>query len=401
MAIYGHNFREEINVKNYKVITPLFPTYAQVKAMMKAVSGYSLKSVRSMITAILEQTGTPQNPVDWSEPDLWINERLSGVDAEIALRIWQTDDHILNPRHSYGCYLFLNYTLFDLMASTVDDVWASTARGERFLQDDAETLRWLDDQEGLIQLLELLAGREMSRRGDLLPEWQAFLHQHSKFASDRSAKSTLYSRLYNLIDRHLAAREGMSYRITDAGREWLTKALPTQQADPRKDLLEAVKRYNEQQKELLREQLCTMNPYKFEHLVAQLLEAMGYEQVEVTKASGDKGVDVIGKVQVGITTITEVVQVKRMQNTITRPYIDQLRGALPYHKAIRGTLITTGKFAAKCAEAALFPGAAPITLIDGDRLLELLIENNVGIRRSNAVELLDVDLQLFDELEIE
>lgn len=388
-------------MKNYKVITPLFPTYTQVKAMMKAVSGYSLKSVRSMITAIFEQTGTPQNPVDWSEPDLWINERLSGEDAEIALRIWQTDNHILNPRHSYGCYLFLNYPLFDLMASTADDTWTPTVRGERFLQDDNETLRWLDDQEGLIQLLELLAGREMSRRADLLPEWQAFLHQHSKFASDRSAKSTLYSRLYNLIDRQLAAREGMSYRITDAGREWLTQALPTQQADPRKELLEAVKRYNAQQKELLREQLSTMNPYKFEHLVAQLLEAMGYEQVEVTKASGDKGVDVVGKVQVGITTITEVVQVKRMQNTINRPLIDQLRGALPYHKAIRGTLITTGRFAAKCAEAALYPGAAPITLIDGDRLLELLIENNVGIRRSNAVELLDVDLQLFDELEID
>ena len=388
-------------MKNYKVITPLFPTYAQVKAMMKAISGYSLKSVRHMINAIFEQTGTPQKPVDWSEPDLWISERLSGEDAEIALRIWQTDDHILNPRHSYGCYLFLNYTLFELMESTASDAWMPTARGERFLQNDDETVRWLDDQEGLIQLLELLAGREMSRRADLLPEWQAFLHQHSKFASERSAKSTLYSRLYNLIDRELATREGMSYRITDAGRDWLGKALPTQQADPRKELLDAVKRYNAQQKELLREQLSTMNPYKFEHLVGQLLEAMGYEQVEVTKASGDKGVDVVGKVQVGITTITEVVQVKRMQNTITRPYIDQLRGALPYHKAIRGTLITTGKFAAKCAEAALFPGAAPITLIDGDRLLELLIENNVGIRRSNAVELLDVDLQLFDELEIE
>lgn len=388
-------------MKNYKVITPLFPTYAQVKAMMKAVSGYSLKSVRNMINAIFEQTGTPQKPVDWSEPDLWINERLSGENAQIALRIWQTDDHILNPRHSYGCYLFLNYALFDLMESTADDAWIPTSRGERFLQNDKDTLLWLDDQEGLIQLLDLLAGREMSRRADLLPEWQAFLHQHSKFASDRSAKSTLYSRLYNLIDRRLAAREGMSYRITDAGREWLGKALPSKQADPRKELLDAVKRYNEQQKELLREQLSTMNPYKFEHLVGQLLEAMGYEQVEVTKASGDKGVDVVGKVQVGITTITEVVQVKRMQNTITRPYIDQLRGALPYHKAIRGTLITTGKFAAKCAEAALFPGAAPITLIDGDRLLELLIENNVGIRRSNAVELLDVDLQMFDELELE
>ena len=64
--------------------------------MMKAVSGYSLKAVRDMITAIHEQTGTPQQPVDWSEPDLWISERLSGEDAEIARRIWDTDNHILN-----------------------------------------------------------------------------------------------------------------------------------------------------------------------------------------------------------------------------------------------------------------------------------------------------------------
>jgi len=386
-------------VKTYKVITPLFPTYSQVQALMKAVSGYSVKSVRNMINAIREQTGTPQKPVDWSEPDLWISERLTGEDAEIARRIWNQDAHILNPRHSYGCYLFLNLPLFDLMNTTSKSAWIPTKRGELFLTNDEATLRTLDDHEGLLQLLELLAGREMSRRADLLPEWQAFLHQHSKFASTSSIKSTLYSRLYNLIDRDMVAREGMSYRITDRGRAWLGKALPTRRADPRKVLLEAVKRYNQQQKELLREQISTMNPYKFEHLIGQLLEAMGYEQVQVTKASGDKGVDVVGRVQVGITTITEVVQVKRMQSNITRPIIDQLRGALPYHSAIRGTLITTGRFAGNCGKAALHPGAAPITLIDGDRLLELLIENNVGIRRSNAVELLDVDLQLFDELD--
>lgn len=386
-------------MKNYKVITPLFPTYAQARAMMKAADGYSLKAVRNMINAIHEQTGTPQKPVDWSEPDNWIKERLLGEDAEIAARIWQTDGHILNPRHSYGCYMFINN--FALMANDSEQVWRATERGMHFLSQDASTLRDLDDQEGLLQLLELLASREQSKRADLLPEWQAFLHQSSKFASLSSIKTTLYARLYNLVERDLVSREGMSYQITENGRQWLSKALPERQQDPRKALLEAIKLYNLQQKELLREQLASMNPYKFEHLVAQLLETMGYEQVEVTKASGDKGVDVIGKVQIGITTITEVVQVKRMQNTLTRPYIDQLRGALPYHKAIRGTLITTGKFAASCAEAALFPGAAPITLIDGDRLLELLIENNVGIRRSNAVELLDVDLELFDEYEME
>jgi len=386
-------------VKNYKVITPLFPTYAQVKAMMKAVSGYSVKSVRNMINAIHEQTGTPQNPVDWSEPDMWISERLKGEDAEIARCIWNQDDHILNPRHSYGCYLFLNYPLFDLMTTDQNESWTPTTHGEQFLANDETVLRMLDDREGLLHLLELLAGREMSRRADLLPEWQAFLHQHSKFASTSSIKSTLYSRLYNLVEREMVAREGMSYHITDTGRAWLGKALPARKSDPRKELLDAVKRYNHQQKELLREQISIMNPYKFEHLIGQLLEAMGYEQVEVTKASGDKGVDVVGRVQVGITTITEVVQVKRMQSNITRPVIDQLRGALPYHSAIRGTLITTGRFASNCEKAALHPGAAPITLIDGDRLLELLIENNVGIRRSSAVELLDVDLQLFDELE--
>lgn len=59
---------------------------------------------------------------------------------------------------------------------------------------------------------------------------------------------------------------------------------------------------------------------------------MGYEDVEVTRASGDKGVDVVGNVQVGITAITEVMQVKWQQGSVIRPIVDQLRGALPYHE---------------------------------------------------------------------
>lgn len=147
-------------MKNYKVITPLFPTYAQVKAMMKAVSGYSLKAVRNMITAIHEQTGTPQKPVDWSEPDLWISERLTGEDADIARRIWDTDNHILNPRHSYGCYLFLNYPQFELMESTPDDIWQPTSRGQKFLQDDEKRcVHWTTRKEFCNCLSCWLAGK--------------------------------------------------------------------------------------------------------------------------------------------------------------------------------------------------------------------------------------------------
>ena len=70
--------------------------------------------------------------------------------------------------------------------------------------------------------------------------------------------------------------------------------------------------------------------------MSELLEAMRYDDVEVTKESGDKGGDVVATVQFSITTITEVVQVKRQQGSIGRPILDQLRGVLSYYKAIRG-----------------------------------------------------------------
>jgi restriction system protein len=65
--------------------------------------------------------------------------------------------------------------------------------------------------------------------------------------------------------------------------------------------------------------LSNINPYSFEILVKRLLEAMGYEDVEVTSRSGDGGVDVIAEIEVGITLVREVVQVKRRQGNIGRP----------------------------------------------------------------------------------
>jgi restriction system protein len=139
-----------------------------------------------------------------------------------------------------------------------------------------------------------------------------------------------------------------------------------------------------------------LEPYAFEHFVKELLEAMDYENVEVTKQSGDKGGDVVANFQFGITEIKEVVQVKRSEITVRRPLIDQLRGALPYHGAIRGSLITLGKFAKGVEGAAFFPGAAPITLIDGEKLVELVEKHEVGLRRKPAY-LLEIDEAFFAE----
>ena len=84
---------------------------------------------------------------------------------------------------------------------------------------------------------------------------------------------------------------------------------------------------------------------------------------------GDKGIDVVATIQFGITTVVEVVQVKRHKGSVSRDVLDQLRGALHYRSALRGTIITTGKFSKGCKDAALLPGAPPIGLIDGEHLV--------------------------------
>lgn len=61
--------------------------------------------------------------------------------------------------------------------------------------------------------------------------------------------------------------------------------------------------------------------------------------------------------------------------------LDQLRGSLHHFNAVRGTIITTGRFSKGVEEAAFERGAAPTTLIDGDKLLDLLFENQIGVTK--------------------
>jgi restriction system protein len=60
----------------------------------------------------------------------------------------------------------------------------------------------------------------------------------------------------------------------------------------------------------MQELLSTMEPIAFEHLIGQLLEAMNYQNVAVTAPSNDKGVDVVADIELGITSVREVVQAK-------------------------------------------------------------------------------------------
>jgi restriction system protein len=373
---------------------------------VRAWANEPVKLVIDLHNKLMELTGTPQSPVDWTDPDTWIPERLSGEHARLARKLWETSGKQTNPRHVYGAYLLINSA--GLLAQE-QGVYGLTDRSKAFLADDAALIEELDRNEGLPRILALLAEKASAKRSDLLDDWGHYLAQVSKITSLSMIKDTLRRRLLNLAERGLVDRDGNRYSLSEAGRAYL-KSLGEQVSPAAQkasgpsaseiDAASAIAAHNKGAREALVGRLMALEPYAFEHFVKELLEAMDYENVQVTKQSGDKGVDVVANFQFGITEIKEVVQVKRSELTVHRPLIDQLRGALPYHGAIRGTLITLGRFAKGVEEAALFPGAAPITLIDGERLVELVERHEVGLRKKPAY-LLEIDEAFFAEKNLE
>lgn len=379
------------------VQAPLFPTYADLGNAIRSLDGEPWTRVRGTINAVRDQTGTPQSPVDWSDPDTWITERLTGDHQGLARKVWEGSKKTLNPRYLYDCYLFINRMK---LLDQVSGVYRIGERGKKFLAGDEGILRELDAVEGLPKLLSLIAERSPCKRGDILPAWSDYLKAVSLFTTPNTFADTLRRRLLNLAERGLVKREGNFYAITDSGLRWLKgfsgsrESTTTAPTSKRSVVVEAAISQKEEELKAFKARLMALEPFQFEHFVKELLDAMDYEDVRVTKPSHDKGVDVVANVHVGITEIIEMVQVKRTETTIVRDIIDKLRGALPYHKAIRGSIITLGKFAKGAIDGALHN--PPITLVDGERFLKLCIKHQVGIKRS-TVEIYEIDEAFFGQ----
>lgn len=382
-----------------RVRTPLFPTYREVRHLLKVWPGRPRRQVTGLHAILAELRGTPQNTVDWTDPDAWIPQRLSGDERDLAAAIWTQSGKSVNPRHTYGHWLLSQK--YRLIEDGPDGNLALGERGRDFIEHDGgEAEIYLDEQEGLAKLLALVADDGPIRPGGILSEWTEYLTRYSALSSPSTFRDSLRRRLNNLLDRQLVSRKSTMYSVTDAGLAYLER-VGTEEAlggDEQQELWGLAKKQEASVRESLRELLFNMDAFAFEHLVKRLLEEMNYQNVEVTTRSGDGGVDVIGEIELGITSVREVVQAKRHRRTIQRKDLDALRGSLYRFNAVRGTIIATSRFSKGTEEAAFAHGAAPITLIDGDKLIDLLIEHNIGVRK-RTIEVLAVDPDAFGDLE--
>jgi restriction system protein len=381
--------------RTLKVRTPHFPLYSEVRHLIQIFEGVSQATIKAMVKAISEQAGTPRKPVDWSRPDSWIHKRLSGDSANLADRIWKESEQQINPRYVYGSYLFINSS--GLLEDNVFGVYQISARGQAFLDNDPKVLRELDDNEGLPQLLGILAGKSAARRRDLLPEWRDFLREHSRFGTQATIRDTLRRRLRNLAERDFVSRAGVTYTITKKGLDY-AEQFTRADLDHRREVIRTLKAFNKEQNDALRSHLAAMHEHGFEYLVQELLESMGYEEIKVTKESGNKGVEVVANMQLGINTVNEVVHAIRHQATTGRAALDRLRNSIAQFSAVRATLVSLGRFTKECKEAAIEKGSIPVTLIDGKHFLRLLTEYQIGIK-SQAVSLNHLDEEYFSRTE--
>ena len=126
--------------------------------------------------------------------------------------------------------------------------------------------------------------------------------------------------------------------------------------------------------------LQNMDPYGFERLSQRVLRECGFTQVEVTKKSGDGGIDGTGKLRInGIFSFNVAFQCKRYKGMVGAGEIRDFRGSLTTDIE-KGVMITTGSFSKAAVEEASNPGKKQIDLIDGEEFMNKIAEYGIGVK---------------------
>jgi restriction system protein len=197
----------------------------------------------------------------------------------------------------------------------------------------------------------------------------------------QTPEATLYAQILTEIDRR--TRQGNTPRFTRHGKgliglsHWTGSGLAAQ-----------IDQHNREARNRLLSRLGTMSPTAFEELIGQLLGALGFQEVAVTSRSGDGGIDVRGTLVVGDVIRTRMaVQVKRWRANVQAPVVQQVRGSLGTHD--QGLIITTSDFSAGARAEAERANAVPVALMNGEQLVRLLVEHNIGVSRT-AYDLIEL-----------
>jgi restriction system protein len=160
-------------------------------------------------------------------------------------------------------------------------------------------------------------------------------------------------------------------------------------APPPSDVVPAQQNYRDEIELKLR----ALSAGAFERFCQRLLRESGFQDVSVTGRSGDGGIDGIGILQVNAFVSFKVLfQCKRYAGSVPVGHVRDFRGAM-MGRADKGIIITTGSFTAEARKEAIRDGVPPIELVDGDKLVGMLEQLELGLKPRTTYE---VDVGFFD-----
>lgn len=211
-----------------------------------------------------------------------------------------------------------------------------------------------------------------------------------------------------LLRKHLRAQPGWkaawnSKKKGGMDEGFADEAESDQEATPTEVLESAVGTLRKDLASRLLDEILKQSPTFFEHLVLDVLVAMGYGGSRENAAahlgkSNDEGIDGrINQDPLGLDQI--MVQAKRYarENTIDRKTIQAFIGSLAGQGVTKGIFITTSYFAQSAEEFVQRGSNTKVVLVDGEELIELLMRYHIGVRVERTIELLELDQNYFED----
>jgi len=318
-----------------------------------------LLPLREAIIQALREAGHPLHVREITEAllagGLW---RTSGMTPEATVRAHIYRD--IKQRGTSSPFIRVGPGTFGLR-ELVSDAQSMETRKEE------DSLTFLDAAERILR--EIGKGQPMHYR-DIT---EAALKRGWIATQGKTPEATMYAQILTDIRKRQA--KGLKPRFVKLGKGFV--ALAKEEEPGVKALIQD---HNQKVEKALKKALHDIDWADFEELIAQLLGEMGYEDIEMTPKQGDGGIDVRGTLVVaGAIRVRIAAQVKRWKRNIQAPVVQQVRGSLGAHE--QGLIITTGGFSKGARKEARRPDAAPVALIDGDQLVDLLIQHELGVRR--------------------
>ena len=185
------------------------------------------------------------------------------------------------------------------------------------------------------------------------------------------------------------------------GEEPSKPRFPPETATPEEALEQAAQDLQGAVEAELLQRVRDADPAFLEQVVVDLLIAMGYgggdsSMGRVTRRSADGGID--GKIKEDRLGLDEVyVQAKRYAsgNSVGESELRNFAGAIDASGTTKGVFVTTSAFTRK-AEEYVRISPKRIVLIDGQKLVRLMVRNDVGVRTKLTVQVKRVDQDYFD-----